>query len=39
MVVDFGCGSGSVAVDFGWFYGGSWSWSGLLDFVFDFFSS
>ena len=45
MMVDFGCGSGFVAVDFSWFCGGSWvnggvarfclgfEVAGLLDFV------
>ena len=36
MVVDFGCGSGSMAVDFGWFYGGSWVNGGVAGFCLGF---
>ena len=36
MVVDFGHGSGFVAVDFGWFFGGLWVNSGVAGFCLDF---
>ena len=36
MVVDFGRGSGYVAVDFGWFYGGLWVNGGVAGFCLGF---
>ena len=36
MVVDFGRGSGSVAVDFGWFYGRLWVNGGVVGFCLGF---
>ena len=36
MVVDFGRGNGSMAVDFGWFYGGLWVNGGVAGFCLGF---
>ena len=36
MMVDFGCGSGFVAVDFSWFCGGLWVNGGVARFCLGF---